>query len=647
MHKRRIIDAFISNEITKVLLIDDAYDPPVLDSDAAAQLSDYLENDNGHIRWIDHGIDEDVLCAATNAASAGEPDSDALMKVYHTLYAEFVRTEEKRFDLGEHFDKYKGSALNDLRPLCALLRKCGDGITVHTAGLEDGMKLYFEFRPQILFLDYYLESDVSSGGDVDRDISGARQASLDLLRDVVAGTDENNIPAIVLMSSRKIDDVYQYRHEVKGKQIMSLRFQYMNKTWIRQDDDAEIIVDHLATDVLLDISQGYIFGRLLQQALTQWKEGAEQTLDDFIRQIGNLDMKDFAYLLRFRLREEEQVLSEYLGWLFGEYLKGMIDRNVNWSHSSFSELNNDTNIERKIEGAFDGPTSRIAEFFHGIRITEHQIKRYQLGDLYASPSGNDIRAVITPDCDLVVRKGRTKIKRVLTMGGTLHTFDQEDSAADDLIFREDIPYSIRWNHKDLETFPIEGEEALRENNFQFLGTMRPLYAQEMQRRVLTDLSRIGLPVTPTFGIYGTATVWIRTKNTPSFKPIPIESSRLATIIPSQRGQTVRHRILLRRRFVNELIDQLELIDRQDMKKQDIQFLDDMLQRIDKIYDQFLREGGLAQAKGIFGTSFAFGDEPNANSGASWLQIVIKISEKEIEDIKVIDPLVPLSNQPSR
>ena len=71
------------------------------------------------------------------------------------------------------------------------------------------------------------------------------------------------------MSSQQIDidNVHQYRHEVKGKQIMSLRFQYMNKKWIRQDDDSEIIIDHLATDVLLDISQGYIFGRLLQQAL--------------------------------------------------------------------------------------------------------------------------------------------------------------------------------------------------------------------------------------------------------------------------------------------------------------------------------------------------------------------------------------------
>ena len=646
MHERRIIEAFISNEITKVLLIDDAYDPPILDSDAATQLADYLESGNDHVGWVDRGIDEDVLCAATNAASAGEPDSDALMKVYRTLYEEFVRTGEERFDLGERFSTYKGSALNDLRPLCALLHKCGDGMTVHTAGLEDGVELYSKFPPHILFLDYYLESDVSSGGSADQDKFGARQASLDFLRNVVADADENSIPAIVLMSSQQIDDVHQYRHEVKGKQIMSLRFQYMNKKWIRQDDDAEIIIDHLATDVLLDISQGYIFGRLLQQALTQWKEGAKQALNDFIRQIGNLDMKDFAYLLRFRLREEEQVLSEYLGWLFGEYLKSMIDRNINWDHSSFSELNNDTNIEGKIEGSFDGPTSRIAKFFHGIRIAERRIERYQLGDLYASPSGNDIRAVITPDCDLVVRKGRTKIKRILTMGGTLHTFDQEDSAADDLIFRENIPYSIRWNHKDLETFPIEGEGALNDNSFQFLGTMRPLYAQEMQRRVLTDLSRIGLPVTPTFGIYGTATVWVRTKNTPSFKEIPIESSRLATIIPSQRGQTVRHRILLRRRFVNELIDQLKSIDRQDMKKQDIQLLDDML-RSDKIYDHFLREGGLAQAKGIFGTSFAFSDEHNANLGASWLRIVIKISEKEIEDIKMIDPLIPLSNQPNR
>ena len=636
MHERRIIEAFISNEITEVLLIDDAYDPPILDSDAATQLADYLESGNDHVGWVDRGIDEDVLCTAANAASTGEYGNDALKRVYHTLYAEFVRTEEGKFDPGGYFYLYKGAALSALRPLYSLLRKCGDNISARTAGLESGAELYFEHRPQILFLDYYLDRGDTGTGS-------ARDASLNFLRQVITDIDEQNIPAIVLMSSQQIDDVQKFRHEVKDNQIMSLRFQYLKKEWIQQNND-QFIIDHGAADVLLDMSQGYIFGRLLQQALVQWKEGAEQALNDLMRQVSNLDMKDFAYLLRFRLREEGQVLSEYMEWLFGEYLKGLIDKKINWEHSSFSRLNHDV-IEEKIEGAFDGPTIRIAEFFHDIRVAERRANlphRYKFGDLYANRDGNDIRSVISPDCDLVVRKGKAKIKRILTMGGTLHTFAQEGSAAEDLILRRNTPYSVQWNPKDLETFPIEGEGALHENsNFQFFGTLRPLYAQEMQRRALTDLSRVGLPVAPAFGINATATVWMRQNN--DFKPIQMErSSSLATIIPARIGRG--RRILLRRHFVYELIDRLKTIDRQDMTEQDYTWLESILNDIDKFYKQFLRDGEMAKTKGVFGTGFVVDDKPNRKRDAPWLQIVVKISEEEMEELEMIDPLASSPNQ---
>ena len=355
-------------------------------------------------------------------------------------------------------------------------------------------------------------------------------------------------------------------------------------------------------------------------------------------------MKDFAYLLRFRLREEEQTLSEYLGWLFGEYLKGLIDKKINWEHSSFSRLNHDV-IEDKIEGAFDGPTIRIAEFFHDIRVAERQANlphRYQLGDLFANRDGNDIRSVITPDCDLVVRKGKAKIKRILTMGGMLHTFAQEGSAAEDLILRRNKQYSVKWNPKDLETFPIEGEGALHKNiNYQFFGTLRPLYAQEMQRRALTDLSRVGLPVAPAFGINATATVWMRQNN--NFKPIQMKrSSPLATIIPARIGR--EHRILLRRHFVNELIDRLKAMDRQDMTEQDYTRLESILNDVDKFYKRFLREGKIDKTTGVFGTGFVVGDKPNRKQGAPWLQIVVKISEEEMEELEMIDPLASLPNQ---
>ena len=229
------------------------------------------------------------------------------------------------------------------------------------------------------------------------------------------------------------------------------------------------------------------------------------------------------------------------------------------------------------------------------------------------------------------------------MGGTLDGFDKDGSSADDFFFREKTPYSLRWNPKDLETFPINGKESLGETGkLKFVGTLRPLYAQEMQRRALTDLSRVGLPVAPALGINATVTAWIRTKNADDpFRPIQVESTTLATIIPSRAGQKEGHRVLLRRRFFNELIDQLHQIDLDDLKEDDAEFLRDIRKEggTDKLYDGFLRTGGLTKAKGKLGTGLRLGDRPDSRQDAPWLQIVLRVSDELMEELRTIDPLV--------
>ncbi len=507
--------------------------------------------------------------------------------------------------------------------------------------MKDGRKIYYEFHPHVVFLDYYLDSNVSPTGNVKREmLNAARSESLSLLSEVVNNTDGESIPAIVLISSRKIKDVEEYRHEAKGE-ILSLRFGFLRKDMVQQVGK-EIEVDYAAVDALLDVSQGYLFGKALQCALSQWKDGAKSALEVFMEEIRDLHTKDFAYLLRFRLREEGMPLNEYLEWLFGECLKSLVDEKVGWN-TLFSSLDDNGEIGENIEGAFEGPSKTIAELFHRVRVNSHRINTrqgYRLGDLYVQHGEYNIRAVITPDCDLVLRKGKIKAKSILTMGGTLHTFDQKNSAADDFFIYKNKPYSVRWDPKDLKTFPINGEESLGESDkFDFLGTLRPLYAQEMQRHALTDLSRVGLPVAPALGINATATAWVR-KNDASdpFKKLMTKSST-ATIILSRTGQEDGHRVLLRRHFVNELIGQLKDIDPNDMNQNDVIALEKVLKKggIDKLYKGLLRTGGQTK-KPILGTGIVFGDKPKAAQNAPWLQIVLKISNKTMQELKIMDPL---------
>ena len=276
-HESRIVEAFRSNAITKILLIDDAYDPPALDDTVVSALADVLDGDANRDLCVELGIEKDLFDTAVDAALEGKADSDELESVYQNLYAKFAQGGMDGCDPGGRFKLLKGTALVALRPLYALLSKCGENVEVRTSGLKDGIKIYREFHPQVLFVDYYLDEDVPATGDVTKvKFAEARRASLTFLREVIKVAGGDDIPAVVLMSTRKVKDVDRYRHELDD-QIMSLRFQFLDKALVKQENK-NIIIDHVAADVLLDTSQGYIFGKLLQQALTQWKKGAESAL---------------------------------------------------------------------------------------------------------------------------------------------------------------------------------------------------------------------------------------------------------------------------------------------------------------------------------------------------------------------------------
>jgi len=637
-HKQRIIEAFESNQIKKILLIDDAYDPPEFDEALVAALADFLASDEGRNVCDECGIKREVISSATGAAEEGATDNDDVKFVCTTLYDKYVETRDGRFDLDARFDAQKGSALAALRPLETLLRLCGETVEVKTVGLDNAMPVFSDFQPEVLFLDYFLSPDVSAARTSDdQQMAKAREASLSLLRELIRLEEPNTIPAIVLMSSQENPEVKQYRHDAGDHQLLSLRFNFLHKKLVHCEDE-EIVVDYDAASTLLDTSQGFRFGKQIQQALRQVNAGAEDALNEFKEAVSDLDIKDFVYLLRFRLRKDGQPLGEYLMWLFGEFLKSLIEEKVDWSHSSFSSLDENEEPEKLIEGAHEGPSNQIAQLFHQVRIDEHgksSQRVYQLGDLYAHRVKDEIRVVITPDCDLIKRdKKKPKAKRLLTMVGAKNTLDQEDSLADNFFIQNNMPYSINWNPKHLETFPIKGKKSLKKNkNFEFIGTLRPIYAQEIQRQVLTDLSRIGLPVAPAFGINVPLIVQIRL-NENETEELQFRSKAVGTIIPP-RAPEKAPRVLLRRRTFYELMDQLQRFDLRRLKQKYKDKLNSACGRegFNRLHDEYLKKGAVV-GKTMISVSLVGGTEQEM-ADDSFLQIALEMNEKVTDLIPTV------------
>ena len=651
-HEERIIEAFKDNHIERILIVDDGYDPPDLSSDRLGELMDFLESTDGASACNDAGLSEKDIESAKEAVSGTETESKILLCVYETLYKHFVDTRESRFDPGMLFQTRKGPTLDGLEPLTGLLKKCGDDVEVRYAGLNDVEEIYELLKPQVVFLDFYLSPDMPKVGSKSQEPVIQDNGSTSLLKHLLE-TKKADIPAIVLMSSRGVEDHAEgFRRKVKfqGGNPLALRFRFLQKPGVSAKDK-KIDITHEAADALLDTAQGFKFGQVLQRALTKWREGADEAINKIQKEISDLEPKDFAYLFRFRLDSEGESMPDYLEWMFGESLRALVDENVTWDDDDFKSLD-DPKLSEGIEGAFEGTSVPIAKIFHRIKIDERKSRRpnrYALGDIYVANNGKSVRTVVTPNCDLVVRKNGTKALSLLTMGGELQTFDQGSTSVDQFIIHNKNPYSLKWNPKDLKTYSFEGKESIEEDpdySFKFVGTLRPLYAQEMQRQSLTDLSRVGLAVAPAMGIDASISAWLRVKKGEGtdFKNLEIEEDAIATILLERGDARLGHKVLLRRKFLHSLFDSLRKVDVATLCTENEPLSDKecvnkfLLEKSeDHIVNRLLNKGALTKDKGPLGTKFTISEKPDTKKGSPWLQFLLKLSHEAMEELLTIDP----------
>ncbi|RSV17305.1 hypothetical protein CA236_11285 [Sphingomonas sp. ABOLG] len=649
-HEKRISAAFEDNGIKRVLVIDDVYDAPTL-SEVSGSMLDFFGGIDGQQACRDAGLDDDTIAAATAAVESGEAETDELQAAWAALYVKFIETRDARFDPAGRFEVEKGLTLNVLEPLVTLLSKCGTGIAIVRAGLGDGETQFASFKPQVVFLDYYLSPDAVGEGLTTAVKAKARKTSIALLNRLLTSKPEED-PAIVLMSSEQVKARAQrFRQSVEklGGNVLAVRFQFLQKGWVSKDGD-QLKIDNQAADALLDTSQGFIFGQVLHRALKEWKGGAEKALQAVLKEIGSLEPKDFAYLFRFRLASEGERMGDYLEWLFGENLRALVAEKIDWNSDSFKKID-DHELSKGIEGAFEGPSVPIARLFQRVRVDEHEKGarvRHRLGDMFIKIGEKRVMVVITPDCDLVPRGSGPKVKRVLTMDGELRSFDQDSASADQFIFYKDKAYSLKWNPKTLNTFAVSGTGSLGSmKGVEFLGTLRPLYAQEVQRLALTDLGRIGLAVAPTMGVDASVTVHLRMKtaNGSKFEVLEVPGPATATVLPERGDLAKGHRVLLRRSYVHSLVEKVRAVDAASLLPDDAKKLADFLREKneDQLLSGFLVKGAATKDKGPLATTIKIAGKPDTDKDAAWLQLTLKLSEEAMEELLSVDPAMVIED----
>ena len=633
----RITTAIENGEIRKIVMIDDAFDPPVLGDEDAGPMLEFLEGTENAATLKRTGVSPEEAEAAIQAINSSEYGEDALQSVVAKIYGKFVEKFDKRFDPTGRFSVLKGDNLRRIRPLVLLLAKCRR-LTITRIGSEARGVDFARLKPDAVFVDYYLDSMLLAGTRPNKGrVKPARDAALAMLRRVLGGKRSGG-PSVMLMSSHSVkDEADRFRREIKDEgKVFASRFHYISKDDLDVEDDGSITVSADAADALLDIAQCHKFASALEDALTHWKDGLDSAVSDVWEKITELELKDYAYLARFRLAEEGQPLSSYLEWFFGEVLIDAIARSVRWTEKSFAVLDEGA-IKNKpgsqIEGAFDGATNRVAQLYYRARVDERpdrQGKDLRTGDLYIHKDQPDeLLAVITPDCDLIYRRNKRNAERMTAVAGKFQAINAPDSSIADFFIKGGNPVNIVWDLKDIRTVEYRDIGA---DGHKLLGTLRPLYAYELQRRVLTDLSRVGLAVAPAMAMTAKSEVVVRGK--PDRTPIRIVlsgSTEASCVVIPKRGPSDKPRVLFHRSFALELLNKLLALSEEDLDDDGRTAIGNLKQPKNQVqFVEKLCRDGQKEGEEAFGISTSLLPERTKQAGP-WCQILVSHEEPKDQD----------------
>lgn len=634
----QIVESFRASVLERILVVDDAYEPPELEEDGAGDLVEVLERSDLRDQLSEELLGEEDRQAALRSLAANDLDDEAIAKARSSLYSTYVETRSPVVDPGGEFEGLKGAALEALDPLTQLLQRCTDRENIARVGTTDALRAYRDLKPDLILMDFYLSppqrtARASTKGQSD----GDRARSIRSLESMLsAGADAT--PAVVLMSSEQVATLAQaYRRRLRGR-VTALRFGFLNKSWVG-GSGSELSASGDAADVLMDASGSLEFGRVLESALGRWEAGARAGLERLYDELSDFDVKDFAYLLRFRLYEDGDRFADYLEWFLGESLRAIVDENVEWNAEDFRQLN-ERKLTEPIEGAHPIPSDRMATFFHRVRCNsrEHRTRnRASLGDLFVAANGRDVRMVVTPDCDLMPRKKGPSAVRLLTVGGKIWGIEADQAHAGELIFRNG-PRAIKWNYKDLMTheFSDVSRVTVGETPYLYFGSLREMPAQMIQKMALADLSRVGLASPPPVDVGAPVTVFVkkdRGNEAPMVELEGLGEPRAQVLMP--RGGSDKHkRALFTRKFVRELIARVEELNEDDLLGDQRQYRRDWIENLEGVRKAMLRDGLKLPGEGLCNTGVYIGSK----KGRRWLEIVVNVSDEALIRLSATDPL---------
>lgn len=474
-------------KIRMIAVIDDAYDPPLLADFSIAQLESFVAEVNGD----DKAYGELATLLDFELVSAENITDDVLQKVWEHAPS----TEALQVCRQSLFANYVGkSAL--IEPLCRTLED-DLGCKVRCFGARDHLD---DDSVSIVFIDYYLEPGSDSPNTALRFIENIRK----LYGDV------KNKPLMVVMSTHNLRSSIEEFRQKTG--YIPGMFYFIQK-------------DELSNPKKLLFTLGQFITAIPDAALVQ---GLVDTLanaldtvsEEFVNDIKELTLSDYAYIQKLSLQEDGHPLGDYMLWLFASHLSHLIS-----THASVSTKREaiDTLTFKDFPPGQLPPSVMLAKLYRNalatnmddnmdhprdIAKTGDKLPFLHLGDLFTSEDKDLVWMVINAQCDLLFTPDNPsrKIKAeqtVLLIPGKLQAITKPISPEELSRPRTELfelggkTYRILWDTKNVMSKPIgELKKWQRTKNYRRSARLRLAAALAVQQAFASDLTRVGMPVIP-------------------------------------------------------------------------------------------------------------------------------------------------------
>jgi hypothetical protein len=543
-----------ASDIKRVAIVDDVFDTPAISADDLGAVLEFLQN--GNESRASANIDLAVWERAIADVKTSEHDSEDVADVLEKLYAMYIDTGDSKYDPAGVFFRTRDTNLGYLRPLLELLHSC-ESLVLSKFGSQ-APDIGDDEMPDLVLVDLFLNPAMTP---VEEPNNGIAQAAVErsLIR---VGPLLKKHPSVILMSShgeKGLQEAESYRAKLDDR-VYASRFGFVDKGQIKKHAEHGLSIEEAARDTMLDVFQNYKFGKALSEAMTRWLAGAKDAVDAIGKDIRNLQLKEISYLVQFRLAAEGQGLEEYLEWFFGEALLDYIIRTIDGAHvANPLEPNLDAAAVAAIDGGFE-PTTSVATMYHRVRVESKRSrprKNFRLGDLYRDKESDRVVAVMTPDCDLVLRRsGKKEVRnaaQLLLVPGRVSDLEKASASVGDFLMIGEIPHNIQWTYKKVFSLPFSGTLEIAGqsgDDWEYLGALRPLYAQEIQANLLSHIGRVGVAVAPVIGMPAVSTIVVRTPS--GVKEISAEGTTFNCSLIQARASTQQPRVLFDRGVIRKI-----------------------------------------------------------------------------------------------